>query len=241
MELINSPHGLFFVDDNKKAWKANWNGQTSKYDFTKVNDFMAVKNGSDIQVAGDGRVFYIHTDGTIRNILGPAAWQDAILSYQAPLAAAKSDLILADNGRVYYVNTDRKVMYLEWTGNQWTAFFANVYAAKVKAGTEMAVGEGHVFYIADDNKIHFIDGVYSWLQGVRVSNAPNAFHSTSVRTGMDYKQGRLVYVANDRTLGQIGWNGSSWDFIKYSWCMKATPGTRIDISDNGQKQDYLRQ
>ncbi|UTW62862.1 T9SS type A sorting domain-containing protein [bacterium SCSIO 12741] len=229
--FVEADGGIYFVNNQQKITKATWNA-TNGWTYSAVNNNAhPVMHNTHIAVDGTGKVFYVGSDGIIRNIYGPT-WQHGPLDIQAPTARSNSDLLLADNGRVYYTGSDDKVHYFEWNG-QWNSYVANNFAPLVKDNSEIAQGDGHLFYVDQNNKVRSIDGPLSYQQYVVNASAPNAYGSD--RMGLEYTIGKVLYFDINRDMHNLYWDGSVWKSAPITGCgVRGKIGSPISVNGNGE-------
>lgn len=228
--VISTPSALYFVNDDEKVSKTTW-ASGSGWSYSLVNSFAnAVKNGSPIQVTGNGTVFYIRTNSGIGAIWGPNSWQhgDPTHGKATTTTQTGSDLVWA-NERLYFVASNGQIKYLIWNGSAWVVVVPNGFAINAKANTQMTYGDGHLFYVGTDDKIHYINGSGSSNTGILHSTAPKAFGSDHM--GIDFDGGQLFYITDQRKIHSIYTSGGSWTHNALSYCLQVKVGSDLHANN----------
>jgi len=98
---------------------------------------------------GDYWVFYVGTDGKVRNLSCSNSW---ILNSSAPTVAQNTGLLWAGD-RLFYVDNNHRLRYLRWDGSTWA--LSGIIGQQVKANTKLAYKNNRLFYVSSTGAIRY--------------------------------------------------------------------------------------
>lgn len=166
---------------------------------------------SDLAVEVNGnnrRIFYIRNDGYIGNTYNMTnTWQNSWFS-SFPQANVSSGLQWNDaNKELFYIPSGSStISRIYWNGSEWQ--FQATAGTSANASSDLAFGDGFVFYIGQDKYIRSTFKINNVWSNAWFSNCPKA----NLNSGLSYNAAldELFYVAENNSVCRMYYSGSSW-------------------------------
>jgi hypothetical protein len=235
--LSDNPR-VYYTASNHVVHELLWSG-TTWYEHPVKPD-AKLSSGLSIAsttVAGGTlpRVYYMGYDASEFPYHTPheLAWDGSYWNYLNLAVAASSptdhgsqaqltSTLCQGNPRVYYTGADQKVRELRWQSSTgWiylpigvTTGAPKVHSSSALASTTLGDGNPRVYYFGEDRMVKELGwtGTWNYVDCGTAAGAPPAYSGGLEALTATTKNGqpRIYYVAEDRMIVEIGFDGSSW-------------------------------